>query len=296
MGNLKKNLNIIWLSNIIQSLIPDIFYCSWKYKKYFGKKINLNNPQTFNEKLQWLKLYDRNSLYTNLVDKYEVRKYIAKIIGEEYIIPLIGIWDEFEDIDFSKLPNQFVLKCTHDSGSVLICNDKSKFNIEEAKRKINKALKRNFYYIAREWPYKNVKPRIICEKFISDKDTTPNDYKVLCFNGKAKLVEVHIDRFGNYKRYFYDEKWNKTKISQDNTISDYIYEKPILFENMIQLSEKLAANMYHVRVDWFIVSNKLYLGEMTLYHGAGFDPFDKEEDDYLLGSWIKLPIEKDNKK
>lgn len=293
MKILKKNiLNIIWISNIIKSLIPDRFYCSWKYKKYFGKKLNLNNPQTFNEKLQWLKLYDRNPLYTNLVDKYKVRKYIAQTIGEEYLIPLIGVWDKFEDIDFSKLPNRFVLKCNHDSGSVLICTDKNKFDIEEAKRKINKALRRNYYYVAREWPYKNVKPRIICEKFISDKDKTPDDYKVLCFNGKAKLIGVNIDRFGNHCEDNYDREWNKTTISKDFPMSNFLYEKPKQFENMIQLSEKFASNMSHVRIDWFIVKDILYFGEITLYEAAGFDHFDNKEDDYLLGSWINLPMKK----
>ncbi|MCX7883741.1 MAG: glycosyl transferase [Caloramator sp.] len=252
-------------------------------------RLDLQNPKTFNEKLQWLKLYDRNPLYTKLVDKYEVRKYIAETIGEEYLVPLIGVWDKFEEIHFNKLPNQFVLKCTHDSGGVVICKDKNNFDIEKARKKINKALKRNYYYYGREWPYKNVKPRIICEEFISDKETTPDDYKVLCFNGKAKLIEVHIDRFGNHKQDFYDIKWNKTKISQGNINSNYFYEKPKLLEKMLELSEILANNMYHIRIDWFMINDKLYFGEITFFDGSGFDPFDNIEDDYLLGSWIDLP-------
>lgn len=276
----------------IGAIIPDDIYLNIKYKLNIGRKLNLNNARTFNEKLQWLKIYDRNPLYTILVDKFEVRKHIAKTIGEDYLIPLIGAWDKFEDIDFSKLPNQFVLKCTHDSGGLVICKDKNMLNIEKARKKINKCLKRNYYYYGREWPYKNVKPRIVCEKFISDKDTTPDDYKVLCFNGKAKLVEVHMDRFESHKQDFYDDKWNKTKISQDGTISDYVYEKPREFEKMIKLSEMLSTDMFHVRIDWFIVHDKLYFGEITFYDGSGFDSFDKEEDDYLLGSWINLPIEK----
>lgn len=269
--------------------MSDEKYLKMMFRHRLGYELNLERPQTFNEKLQWLKLNDRNPLYTKMVDKYEVRKYISKTIGEEYLIPLIGVWDKFEDIEFSKLPNQFVLKCTHDSGSVFICTDKSKFNIEEVKIKINKALKRNYYYYAREWPYKNVKPRIICEKFISDKDTTPDDYKVLCFNGKAKLIGVHIDRFGNYCLDNYDREWNKTTIGKDGPMSDKIYEKPKQFENMIKLTEKLAVDISHVRIDWFIIKNKLYFGEITLYEAAGFDHFDNKEDDYFLGSWIKLP-------
>ncbi|KEI03770.1 ATP-grasp fold amidoligase family protein [Clostridium botulinum] len=260
-----------------------------QFKYEMGKKLNLKNPKTFNEKLQWLKLYDRNPLYTKLVDKYEVREYIEKEIGKDYLIPLIGVWDKFEDIDFTKLPERFVLKCTHDSGSVFICTDKSKFNIDEVEKKINKALKRNYYYFAREWPYKNVKPRIICEEFISDKEASPDDYKVLCFNGKAKLIGVHIDRYSNHKLDNYDIHWNKTLIGKDGPMSDLVYDKPIEFENMIMLSEKLASEKSHVRIDWFIVDNKLYFGEVTFYEAAGFDHFDNEEDDYLLGSWIKLP-------
>lgn len=269
--------------------MSDEKYLKMMFKHMVGYELNLENPKTFNEKLQWLKLYDRNPLYTKLVDKYEVRKYVAEIIGEEYLIPLIGVWDKFEDIDFSKLPNKFVLKCAHDSGSVFICTDKSKFDIEEVKVKINKALKRNYYYLHREWPYKNVKPKIVCEEFISDKDITPDDYKAMCFNGKVKFIGVHIDRFGNHCLDNYDREWNKTTIAKDGQMSDFVYDKPKQFENMIQLSEKLASIMCHVRIDWFIVKDRLYFGEITLYESAGFDHFDNEEDDYLLGSWIKLP-------
>ncbi|MCX0371595.1 glycosyl transferase [Clostridium perfringens] len=269
--------------------MSDEKYLKMMFKHRLGYELDLNNPKTFNEKLQWLKLHDRNPFYTQLVDKYEVRRYIAKTIGEEYLIPLIGVWNNFDEIDFSKLPNQFVLKCTHDSGSVFICTDKNEFNIEKARKKINNALKRNYYYHDREWPYKNVKPRIICEKFISDNNSVPADYKVLCFNGKAKLIEMHIDRFGDHKQDFYDEKWNKTQISQEGTRSDYISEKPRDFENMIKLSEKLANNINHVRIDWFVTNNKLYFGEITFFDGSGFYPFDNKEDDYLIGSWISLP-------
>lgn len=269
--------------------MSDEKYLKIMFKHRLGYELDLNNPKTFNEKLQWLKLHDRNPFYTQLVDKYEVRRYIAETIGEEYLIPLIGVWNNFDEIDFSKLPNQFVLKCTHDSGSVFICTDKNEFNIEKAKIKINNALKKNYYYHNREWPYKNVKPRIICEKFICHNNSVPDDYKVLCFNGKAKLIEMHIDRFGDHKQDFYDEKWNKTQISQDGGVrSDYISEKPKEFENMIELSEKLANNILHVRIDWFIVDNKLYFGEITFFDGSGFYPFDDKKYDYLIGSWIDL--------
>lgn len=276
----------------LMNWIPDKKYLELVYWGEIGKKLNLDNPQTFNEKLQWLKLNDRNPLYIKLVDKYEVREYVSNKIGKQYCIPLIGVWENVEDIEVSKLPNKFVLKCTHGSGCNIICTDKTKLDIKKCKNKLNKWMKRNWFWFGREWPYKNVKPRIICEKFISDKDTTPDDYKVLCFNGKAQLIEVHIDRFNNHTQDFYDINWNKTRISQDGIVSDKIYDKPKQLETMIKLSEKIAKDMIHVRVDWFIVNDKLYFGEITFYDGAGFDPFDNEEDDYLIGSWIKLPYTK----
>lgn len=294
ISNLKKiykePLSIVryFASKGILNWLPDRPYLNLLFYSKMGTKLDLKNPKTFNEKLQWLKLYDRNPLYTKLVDKYEVRKYIAETIGEEYLIPLIGVWDKFEEIDFSKLPNKFVLKCTHDSGGVVICKDKNNFDIETARKKINKALKRNYYYVHREWPYKNVKPRIICEEFISDKETTPDDYKVLCFNGKAKLIMVHIDRYGNHKLDNYDINWNKTTLAKDGPMSDSVYDKPKQFDNMISLSEILASNMSHARIDWFIVRDKLYFGEITLYEAGGFDNFDNKQDDYILGSWIDL--------
>lgn len=272
--------------------LQDKPYLKLVYRSETGKKLNLDNPQTFNEKLQWLKLYDRKLEYSKYVDKYSVRSYISKTIGEEYLIPLIAIYNNVEEIDWHSLPNKFVLKCTHGSGSNIICIDKSKLDIGDAKKKLRKWMKKSWYWFGREWPYKNVKPRIVCEKFISDKDITPDDYKVLCFNGKAKLIEVHIDRFGAHKQDFYDINWKKTSISQGGTVSNFIYEKPKQLKDMIQLSEKIASNMYHVRIDWFVVHDKLYFGEITFYDGAGFDPFDNKDDDYLLGSWINLPTEK----
>lgn len=256
-----------------------------------GKKLDLKNPQTFNEKLQWLKLYDRNPEYTKMVDKYEVRKYISEKIGEEYLIPILGVWDRFEDIDFNKLPNQFVLKCTHDSGGLVICRDKSKLDIEAARKKINKCLKRNFYKITREWPYKNVKPRIIAEKYMEDslQGNGLADYKVLCFGGEAKLIELHLDRYGKrHTQDIYDVNWNKTTISQDGYISDKFIEKPVQMDKIIELSQLLSANIRHVRVDWYIVEDKIYFGEITFFDGSGFSPFDDEKDDLYIGSLINL--------
>ncbi|MGH4140376.1 ATP-grasp fold amidoligase family protein [Clostridium sp.] len=275
--------------------LKDETYLKIMFRSMMGYRLDLKNPKTFNEKLQWLKLNDRKQEYSKYVDKYAVRSYIDETIGGEFLIPLICVYENVEEINWDIIPNKFVLKCTHGSGSNIICIDKDKLDLEVSKIKLNKWIKNNWYWFGREWPYKNVKPRIVCEKFISETDNTPDDYKVLCFNGKAKLIEVHIDRYGNHKQDFYDEKWNKTIISQDGTISDFVYEKPQQFEKMIQLSEKLASDLYHARIDWFVVRNKLYFGEVTFFDGSGFAPFDQEEYDYLLGSWIDLPIEKNDK-
>src|SRR5699024_8410056 len=175
--------------------LPDKIYLKICFRAKMRRKIDFSNVRTYNEKLQWLKINDRNPIYTKMVDKYEVREYIANHIGEEYLIPLIGVYDSFEEINFNELPNQFVLKCTHDSGGLVICKDKSKLDIEAARKKINDSLKRNYYYLFREWPYKNVKPRVICEKYMVDEfEKELKDYKFFCFNGKPKALFVASDR------------------------------------------------------------------------------------------------------
>ena len=268
--------------------IPDKPYLKFLYWGEMGKKLNLKNPRTFSEKLQWLKLYDRRPEYNIYVDKYAVRSYIANTIGEEYLIPLIGVYDSVSEINWDILPNKFVLKCTHGSNANLICIDKDKIDIKEYELKLNRFMKRNWYWHGREWPYKNVKPRIICEEFISETDNTPDDYKVLCFNGKAKIINVHMDRYGDYKIDNYDRNWKKITYAKDGPMSDLIYKKPKEFEKMIQFSELLASDIPHVRIDWFIVKDRLFFGEITLYEASGFDHFDNPDDDYLLGSWINL--------
>lgn len=266
MSNIKK---------IIQNKIPDKIFLKWKYKKMLGEKLDLNNPKTFNEKLQWLKLNDRKEIYTTMVDKYEAKKYVANIIGEEYIIPTLGIYNNFDEINFDELPSQFVVKCTHDSGSTIVCKDKEKFNINDCKRKINKALKKNFYYISREWPYKNVKPKILIEEYKEDQSGELKDYKVYSFNGKADYVMACFDRFNDGPKFiYYDKKWNiKKEFSNDGLkYGDKInLEKPKNLDKMFEFAEILSKGIDFVRVDFYEVNNKLYFGELTFYPSGGFD-------------------------
>lgn len=282
----------MWITDIIVRSIPDAVYLKYMYKKVMGKKLDLKNPQTFNEKLQWLKLYDRNPEYTKMVDKYEVRQYIKDKIGEQYLIPLVGgPWDKWEDIDFSKLPDQFVLKCTHDSGSVAICRNKDEFDFDSIRKKFNRALKGNFFYGGREWPYKNVKPRIIAEKYMEEKSMDELiDYKLMCFNSKVKATFVCSDRFSksDLKVTFYDTEWNKLPFERHYPASSVKIEKPKTYAEMIAIAEKLSESIPFVRMDFYEIQNKIYFGECTFYPGSGMEEFNPENWDLEMGSWIKL--------
>ena len=271
--------------------VSDEEYLKKLFKYRMGRELNLNNPTTFNEKLQWLKLYNRNSLYTTMVDKYAVKKYVAGKIGEKYVIPTLGVWDNVEDIDFEKLPEQFVLKCTHDSGGIVICKDKSLLDYNKAKKELKNSLKTNFFLKWREWPYKDVKRRIIAEKFMEDDNANELvDYKVLCFHGEPKIIEVHKGRFkGHHTQDVYDTDWKKTDITQYNLpMTDEVLSKPVFLEEMLSLSKLLSKDIIHIRVDWYFVKGQLYFGELTFFDGSGFNLFCGNADE-LLGSWIKLP-------
>jgi len=274
--------------------LEDESYLKLKYKVTMRKELNLDAPQSFNEKLQWLKLYDRKPEYTTMVDKIEAKKYVADLIGEEYIIPTLGVWDKFDDIDFGTLPNRFVLKCTHDSGGLVICRDKSQFNKESAKKKINKSLKTNFYYIGREWPYKNVKPRIIAEQYMEDTSITElQDYKFFCFNGIAKVLFIVTDRQkqGEETKFdFFDMEYNHLPFTNGHPNADVFPPKPEKFDEMRMLAEKLSKDIPHLRVDFYEVNGKVYFGELTFFHWSGMVPFNPEEWDKIFGDWIELPV------
>ncbi len=274
--------------------MDDEKYIKRKWRLNFNKDINLDNPKTFNEKMQWLKLHDRKDIYTTMVDKYEAKKYVANIIGEEYIIPTLGIYGKFDDINFEDLPKQFVIKCTHDSGGLIICRDKSKLDIKKARRKINKCLKRNYYYSGREWPYKNVKPRIIIEKYMEDKENkSMRDYKFFCFNGKPEIMYLSegLEDHKTAGMSFYDMNMKLTDCRRaDYRPLDYMPKKPVNFEKMKKFSTVLSKGIPHLRVDWYEINGKLYFGELTFTTCGGMVPFADEKWDKKLGNLIDLSL------
>lgn len=271
-----------------EKVIPEIFY------RRVGYYPDLSNPKSFNEKLQWLKLHDHNPLYTKLVDKAAVKDYVAPIIGEEYIIPTLGVWDRWEDIDFDKLPNQFVLKCTHDSGGLVICKDKRSLDFKAAKKKIKKSLVTNYYYLGYEWPYKDVKPRIIAEEYKEDAETGEiRDYKFYVFNGEVKIMKLATDRdvnSGEVNMDFYDMDFYHLPFKRGHEHSSLSLSKPRGFDLMKQLATKLAGDIPFVRVDFYEINRKVYFGEMTFFPASGWVAFDPQEWDYTLGRWVKLPV------
>ena len=278
--------------------IPDEVYLKLLYYASIGKRLNLRKPKTYNEKLQWLKLNDRKDQYTKMVDKITVREYVKECIGEEYLIPLIGVWNSVDDIDFNTLPEQFVLKCNHNSGKgMCICKNKSTLSIETVKKELNKGLKEKYYLSGREWPYKNVKPKILGEKYMVDESGIElKDYKVMCFEGEPKLIELHMGRFSEHQTQdFYNTKWEKTNISQGKDkhygMSNLIVQKPDCLEEMLNYSRILAKGLHHLRVDWYIINGKLFFGELTFFDGSGFVSYDDPANDLLLGSWINLPCD-----
>lgn len=275
----------------ISYFIPDKVYIKVVYFLQTGNKLNLKNPKSFNEKLQWLKLYDRKLIYTKMVDKFEAKKIVEDLIGSKYIIPTIGVWDRFEDIEFDILPNQFVLKSTHDSGGILICKNKSNFNIDEARKFFNKVLKQNFYLLTREWPYKFVKPRILAEKYMVDESGTElKDFKIFNFNGLAKIIQVDFDRFTEHKRNIYNKEWEfiDVQIQYPNDPTHKI-GKPHQFEDMLRVAAVLSKNIPHLRTDFYSIGNQTYFGELTFHHGSGYEKFTPETFNDVLGNYIELP-------
>lgn len=272
--------------------MDDEVYIRRVFKYSLGYEPDLEHPKTFNEKLNWLKLHDRKPLYTRIVDKYEVKQYVAEKIGPEYVVPVIaGPWDSVDEIDFDALPERFVLKCTHDSGGVVICRDKASFDREAAKAKLGKALRRNYYWSNREWPYKDVKPRVFAEQYLEDESGELRDYKVMCFNGVPRLIQVHKGRFMTHTQDFYDPDWNLLPITQELPSSGARTPRPACLEEMLRLSRILAADFVQIRVDWYLLGERLYLGELTFFDGAGYADFEPASYNRIVGDWLQLPAE-----
>jgi len=272
--------------------IPDKAFLKLSYRAYMGQRLNLESTKLFTEKLQWLKLYNRNPNHTRLVDKYEVRAYITEQFGAKYLIPLLGVWDNPGDIDFSALPDQFVLKCTHDSGTYIICRDKKTFNIAAAKKNLKKSLRYNYYWHGREYHYKKVKPRLVCEELMVDESGTDlKDYKVFCFNGKPTFILVDFNRTTGHNRNIYDTDWQYVPFVMNRYYPDpsTVFDKPKCFDEMLDIAGKISKDHPFIRVDFFIVGSKLYIGELTFFHGTGLIIFEPPEYNAMLGDMLILP-------
>lgn len=262
------------------------------FKLKMHSKLNFNNVQSFNEKLQWLKINDRKDIYTKMVDKSQVKQYVSQIIGDEYIIPTINVYNKFSEIDFDTLPNQFVMKCTHDSGGLVVCRNKSKLDYKKVRKKINKSLNKNYFYQNREWPYKNVEPKIIIEKYMQDKnDICLKDYKFYCFNGEPKFLYVShgLENHQTAKIGFFDMNFKEAPFSRSDYAVLKNIQKPKNFNKMKELSSKLAKNTTFLRVDFYEINGKIYFGELTFTPCGGFMPFNPIEWDMKLGKLLILP-------
>lgn len=277
------------LLNRFGTCLPDKTFLKLKFRLEMGYPLNLRNPRTYNEKLQWLKLYDRRPEYTMMVDKVKAKEYVASVIGEEYIIPTLGVWERAEDVDFDSLPDKFVIKCNHNSGlGMYICRDKSKMDVEAVRKELSKGLKQNYYLHGREWPYKNVPRRIIAEQLL---DTSSGeelkDYKFYCFDGVPKVMLISHGRFQGETCFdYFDMDFNLLPFQQGGPNSGLKYEKPKNFELMKELASKLSKGIPHVRIDLYDHHGKVYFGEFTFFDSSGYAPFNPKKWDDIFGDWI----------
>jgi hypothetical protein len=262
-------------------------YLKYRYKLETGFDLEIDNPKTFNEKLQWLKLNGYKPGYTKYTDKAQFKDYIKRRYGEKYVIPTIGEWERYDDIDFEALPDRFVLKCTHDSGSIVLVNGQQNLDHSFAHDRLDGALAIDYYWLGREWTYRNAERRIIAEQFVQDDYGELRDYKVFCFNGKARLVQVDLDRYTRHRRNIYDLDWNYLPLSiLYPTAPEANVEKPVCFDEMIAIAEELSENIIHVRVDFYAIGKHPVVGEMTFFHGGGYERFKPNDWNYKMGEYI----------
>lgn len=271
------------------SILSDKTHIKKVYLERTGKELNLKNPESFNEKCNWLKLYDRNPQYTVMADKYLARQYITERIGDDCLIPLLGVWDNANEIDFDSLPEKFVLKCNHDNG-VIICRNKNELDFEDTRKNLNHRLGRDYYRKNREWPYKNIPRKIICEKLLENSNgNSLLEYNVFCFNGIPKYFKVgSVLPDGTLAKDFYDIEWNHLEMKTGPSAGD-IFPKPIHYDKLLEYAKKLAEGTTHVRVDFYDCDNKLYNGELTFFSNGGHMKFTPEKWDYIWGSCLTLP-------
>lgn len=298
MNKFAKIFNPYWVMGgivrrVLSRLIKnDELYIKLRFFSGMRKFPDLKHPRTYNEKLQWLKLNDKHNEYTQLVDKYAVKEYLETRDWGGRIIPTLGVWDRFDDIDFAKLPDQFVLKTTHDSGGIVIVKDKDKMDMGKAREKLEKSLKRKYFLMSREYPYKDVKPRIIAEKFMVDESGTElKDYKFFCFNGEVKFLFVATDRPFDTRFDFFDADFNHLPFKQGHPWAKKEIKKPANFEEMKQAAAALSKGMPHVRVDLYNINGEIYFGELTFFHFSGVVPFEPAEWDEKIGEYLKLPCD-----
>ena len=295
---MKNNKYDFWAHalNRLVYVLPNKWYLFFRFKNRVGYWPHLNHPRTFNEKLQWLKLNDRHAEYTQMVDKIDAKKYVASIIGEKYIIPTLGVWDSVDEIEWDKLPNQFVIKVSSDSGGIVVCKDKQTLDIEKAKEKLTNGWGKNYYVHNKEYPYRDLTPRIIAEEYKEDESGYElRDYKIFCFNGEPKILFVASDRqkAGEDTKFdFFDLNWNHLPFTNGHPNSKEHIAKPKNFEEMLEIAKKLSVGIPQVRIDLYTCNGQIYFGEITFFHWSGMTAFDPVEWDFKLGKMIKLPCEK----
>lgn len=298
MSKLKTALKLLvnnrdlFIQILLSKVASDRWYLKYWFKKKMGYALDLNNPKTFNEKLQWLKLYFREPIMTTMVDKYTVKSFVADKIGKKYIIPTLGVWEKFDDIDFEKLPDRFVLKCTHDSGGLVICKDKSKLDKAAARMKISNSLATDYYKLGREWPYKKVARRIIAEEYMEDSQTKDlRDYKFFCFNGVVHYFKVDFDRQTSHRANYFNKLGELQRFGEEICLPDFTRKigMPVNLNKMISFAEELSQGFPFLRVDFYEIDAQIYFGELTFFPAAGVGKFVPEEWDTILGEKIILP-------
>lgn len=275
--------------------LPDKLYLKLAYRSELKSKLHLKTPKKYTEKLQWIKLYDRKEEYHSYVDKWLARNVVSERIPDDILIPIIGVFDSVESIPWDSLPDRFVIKCTHGSGSNIICRDKSSFDVASAKKQLKTWMKKEWFWLGREWPYVGLTPRIICEEYISEFDKSPDDYKIWCFNGKPLIINIHRDRFGDHRQDFYSLQGKQFAFNNIGYVNSDVKQIAITpsIQKCLEYARILSKNTFFSRIDFYIAQNRVYFGEITFFDGAGFCDFVPDEVNYLLGNCLHLPIDKE---